>query len=130
MKPVFQDKFYVPGVPDAEQRGNCWPSAIASILEYSLEDMPEFMGEGWFNDTVQFLWERGYAMYYFIIGEAPYPQIGEDEYYLVSGKSPRGDFYHVVVHQNGKMVHDPHPSGAGIRTEEDIFLIREGKPIE
>lgn len=125
MKPVFQDRFYVPGVPEAEQRGNCWPSAIASVIERELKDVPDFMGDNWFNDTINFLWDNGYAMYYYIIGEEPYPEIEDDEYYLVSGKSPRGDFYHVVVCQNEDMVHDPHPSGAGLKTEEDIFLVRK-----
>jgi hypothetical protein len=47
----------------------------------------------------------------------------KDRFYLVSGKSPRG-IYHVCVYQNGIMVHDPHPTGEGIVTEE-IFEVIE-----
>lgn len=38
----------------------------------------------------------------------------KDEYYLVSGLSPRGSFRHIVIYQNGKLVHDPHPDNTGI----------------
>lgn len=47
----------------------------------------------------------------------------KDKYYLVSGYSPRGIF-HVCIYQNGVMVHDPHPTGEGILTEE-IFEVIE-----
>lgn len=41
--------------------------------------------------------------------------------YIVSGKSPRG-ISHVVIYINGKMIHDPHPSGAGVfETEDEKF---------
>lgn len=41
--------------------------------------------------------------------------------YIVSGLSPR-DVTHVVIYMNGQMIHDPHPSGSGVReTEKDKF---------
>lgn len=43
----------------------------------------------------------------------------KDEYYFVTGQSPRNkDINHIVIYQNGKMVHDPHPDNTGILTEE------------
>jgi hypothetical protein len=42
-----------------------------------------------------------------------------NEFYLASGTSPRG-VSHVVIYQNGKMYHDPHPSQAGLK-EDSIY---------
>jgi hypothetical protein len=33
---------------------------------------------------------------------------------LATGPSPRGDYNHVVIWQDGRCVHDPHPSGDGL----------------
>lgn len=42
-----------------------------------------------------------------------------DKYYFVAGTSPRNpDINHIVIYQNGKMVHDPHPDQTGILSEE------------
>jgi hypothetical protein len=48
----------------------------------------------------------------------------KDKYYLVSGLSPRGVF-HVCIYQNGIMVHDPHPTGEGINTEQQFEVIEK-----
>lgn len=37
----------------------------------------------------------------------------KDVFYIAAGPSPRG-VIHAVIYQNGKMVHDPHPSRDGI----------------
>jgi hypothetical protein len=37
-----------------------------------------------------------------------------DTPYLASGKSSRG-VDHIVIYQNGKLLHDPHPSGEGLK---------------
>ena len=43
-------------------------------------------------------------------------------YFLVCGESPRGVLHQVVYHGD-KMVHDPHPSNAGITTVKDAFVL-------
>ena len=43
-------------------------------------------------------------------------------YFLVCGESPRG-VLHEVVYLDGKMIHDPHPSNAGITTVKDVFVL-------
>lgn len=41
----------------------------------------------------------------------------EDQYYFVSGISPRDpEIAHIVIYKNGVMVHDPHPDNTGILT--------------
>ena len=46
-----------------------------------------------------------------------------DAYYLMRGLSPRlKNGYHMVVGQNGKMVHDPHPDKTGIIGDAAHFI--------
>lgn len=99
-------------------RGNCWQTVIACILEKEIEEIPHFVdiddkgGKNWFHHTIEFLNNIGWDLYQY----SEYPDY--DGYVLVSGKSPRGNFHHVVIYKNGKLFHDPHPSGEGIETEE------------
>ena len=120
MKPVHQTQFAAPaeGEPgDPKTTGNCTAACIASMLELNLADVPNFAvrpeGE-WWPWMLQWLTDRGWYAIAFP-GHFPYPG-----YYLVSGNSPRGDFKHLVVYCAGELVHDPHPSGAGI----------DGEPID
>ena len=110
MKPVDQTKF----VPDPydDECGNCLQAAYASILELPLEDVPHFAaipgddGEWWFA-ICRFVREHGYATA--LCDEPIEGAVG-----TASGKSPRGDFNHVVVVRGDEMIHDPHPSRAGL----------------
>ena len=34
--------------------GNCFPACLASVLELSLEEVPEIRGENWISDTNKF----------------------------------------------------------------------------
>lgn len=122
--PHKQTYFYG-GNEDGVTRGNCWQTVIASVLDLPLESVPHFVdideqgGENWWSHTARWLGERGYAMY------GSLKDIDTDEYQLVTGKSPRGNFYHVVVYQNGNMIHDPHPSNDGILSEDSFVVIRK-----
>lgn len=121
MTPTMQTYFYG-GNEDGVTRGNCWQACLASLLDLPLDDVPHFVdideqgGEDWWHSTVTWLWEKGFAMHV----PDTHPENG---YYLVTGKSPRGDFYHVVVYRNGELDHDPHPDGAGVLTEEHFVYI-------
>lgn len=128
MKPVFQDMFYEPGVETDKQRGNCMSACYASLLELELHEVPNFVqidvegGKNWWQHAIEFLWERGLCVYW-ITEHTDQPE--EGEYYLVFGLSPRGnDLRHIVVFQNGEMVHDPHPDNTGLLSHEGSYMIR------
>lgn len=117
MKPTHQTKF------GAE--GNCFDACVASLLEIPLEDVNYFRGEDtWYSDFQHWLAPRGLAyvevdcsktnpLYRF-----PMPVLA-----IGSGDSPRGaeaGAHAVVIELNQwdkTVVHDPHPSGAGIEGE-------------
>lgn len=115
MKPVDQDSFYD---PDKGTKGNCLTAAVASILELSLSEVPNFheSEEGFWFGFAKFLRERGFVFIEFHHND---PQL--DCYYLAHGKSPRTD--HSVVMRAGKLAHDPHPSRAGLVSEPQLVTI-------
>lgn len=121
-------------------RGNCFPAAIASILELSIDEVPnvetlyDIDGSFWLVVMETFLKKKGFelggneqfkiAFHRDIIDYNFDPALLDkslkyckDKYYLVAGMTVRG-FHHVVIYQNGKMVHDPHPTNEGLTTLE------------
>lgn len=109
MKPVIQNIFVgsIEGVP-----GNCFQAAVASVLNLPLEGVPHFMlFSNWFEIFEEWVAaSHGYRVMFETVEE----EVPADIFYVLSGKSPRGDFQHSTVGYNGKMVHDPHPSNAGV----------------
>ena len=124
---VDQDRFGGSHAPPGE-RGNCFQVCVATILGLPLDQVPHFYGtdgsveeqtaavqhwlaaRGWFRLATTWEWIRD--------GYFGAPLLPADSLVIVSGKSPRGDWEHAVVGrvENGAwtLVHDPHPSKAGI----------------
>jgi hypothetical protein len=116
MKPVRQTQLsdHARGV-----RGNCLRAAIASLLELEIEDVPAFeeLSDGaWFPALLDFLRERGYGFDQMDATDEP------TGYVIACGDSPRG-IYHAVIYRDGRLAHDPHPSGAGLVSVERYWLI-------
>lgn len=122
MKPVDQTVFGWPG-------GNCFSACVASILELPIEEVPYFMGDpeephdAWGRRLDAWLRPRGlYALHFENDPTAAdaYPISG---LYILGGRSPRGDFAHAVVACGKRIVHDPHPSRAGIGAIDGFTLL-------
>lgn len=107
------------------REGNCWQTVLACVLDLELDEVPHFVQIdvdtelNWFFNTYKWCEKRGLS----IVGTPNPPET--DDYILVVGKSPRGDFSHVVIYKDGKMFHDPHPSGEGLATQDDFYLITQ-----
>ena len=147
MIPVLQDSFYDADVPPEQQRGNCLSAVVASLIEVPLNTVPNFVQnnvdhEGdptwdWWNCMLDFVKESGFEMRYLRIendDRSTFPPPSEGEFYAVSGISPRNSkIYHIVIYQDGKMVHDPHPSQAGLVEITDLYhwtIIKPGEGNE
>ncbi len=115
MKPL--DQTILVGNPEGRP-GNCLQACVASILELSLEEVPHFVENEeveWQHAMIQWFKEKGYS----IFGtDGLYKPTG---YCIACGLSERG-FRHAVVWKDGELIHDPHPSRAGI-LETDWFYI-------
>lgn len=129
MIPVDQDRF---GDPD----GNCLQACLASLLELQLHEVPHFVGEAWRADLGEWLRARGL---WALLFAPPIPSTIDDAaawldetvlgYAIVSGQTPRG-LLHATVWRAGQLVHDPHPSRAGLLGVEDVIVLVPIDPAE
>ena len=123
MKPVPQTKLHNP----PEQNGNCLAAALASLLELDISEVPEFEdmeGDSWWFKLIDWLHSIGFHLVVWD-QEIHYPG-----FYIVGGTSPRGDFLHSVIYENGKLVHDPHPSGDGLVKIKDTWALLPFNPVQ
>ena len=136
MKPVDQEFVHL---PEIGQLGDCQRAVIASLLELPISEVPHFLQDAngdpsdyW--DSIQgFLASRGLA-YMHVPARSGTAFFGEgvDVYHEISGPSPRGGgVMHAVVGRNGVIVHDPHPSKAGLAGDpsewEHAFIVLAAK---
>lgn len=108
--------------------GNCVQACIATLLGASkLDDVPSFLwvdedktqkkGSHEFWEAVDdYLTEKGLVR--LMKGNNYYPEC----HYLVSGKTERGTSHMVVMFED-KLVHDPHPSRAGLIQRDITHLV-------
>jgi hypothetical protein len=115
MTPVKQSKLYV---PDGIHNGNCYAACLASLLDLPLWMVPpweDMFGRGaWYQRTEEWL-QRMFGLT--ILRTKGHEVEAMPEFYIANGLSPR-DVYHSVIFSAGKLVHDPHPSNAGIAEVE------------
>lgn len=108
-----------------EQRGNCFPACVASLIGYTLGSVPHFYAihpdnQAASNRAIRaWLSAQGYGVICLDWVDAVEWGLNfEGSVVIVSGKSPRGPHEHAVLGRiNGagwELVHDPHPSRAGI----------------
>lgn len=145
MIPKTQTRLHQGNKP--EERGNCFPSVIASMLEMDVEDViqiQEHYDTDWMDILLNWLSERNYIycsadhfkcfhpdLHYQLRWSGDKDEfineqcaLYKDQYYFVAGRSPRNsDINHIVIFQNGKMIHDPHPDRSGILTHEVFSTI-------
>lgn len=109
---LTQSRLHVPG----KQRGNCFPTVLACLMglddpEKVFQVQEHYDGDDWMDKLYEWLLNEGWE-YDWEDGH-----FDDDRIYMVSGDTERG-VCHVVLYQNGKLWHDPHPSGAGLISEE------------
>lgn len=123
MRAVDQTVFGFPG-------GNCFSACVASLLEIPLDEVPYFMGESlgldggaWWERFGEWLKPRGFYAMCFELKNEWRPQ----GLCILSGKSPRElanpHALHSVVADGDRVVHDPHPSRAGVVDQRDVVIL-------
>lgn len=123
-----EDGHSAAGVP-----GNCLQAAVASLLELEVDEVPHFaVYVDWFAAMRRWARERGGDFTYFSLPPDEYADAWETvvawgrehgTHVLLSGHSPRGPFLHVVVgNVDLEVVHDPHPSRAGLLAVVDAIV--------
>jgi len=107
------DQTYFEGDESGVQ-GNCLQAAFSSVLEKPLNSVPHFLE---FEDWIG-------ALYLYLDGKnldlrVYHTDPGVES--IATGMSPRG-VRHAIIWNRG-MVHDPHPSRAGLTDEPSEFWV-------
>lgn len=124
MKKLQQTRLHSP----PEILGNCFPTVIACFLDLnSPEDViqiqEKYKEDDWNNQLQKWLLEKGWE-WKKISGH-----LFDDSYYLVIGKTNRGNASHVCIYQNGELYHDPNPCNEGLITEDYFEVLEEKKKV-
>lgn len=118
MKPIDQTVF---STPEQKLKGNCLQACLASIFELPLEKVPHFaeMGSVWYEQMWE--WLKKFGLMPICVPKSRGRLVFG--YSIGNGPGPRG-FQHAVVCYNNEIVHDPHPSKAGlVEIQEFIELV-------
>jgi hypothetical protein len=111
------------GVP-----GDCLRACVASITGFEYEDVPHFAtyeGSDWWDAMRR--WARAHGNDFACLRVVNGSVRESFERYdgqpvIASGPSPRGPFLHsVVTDVDLNLLHDPHPSRAGLAEVEDVI---------
>lgn len=96
--------------------GNSLSACLATLLDIPLTDVPALIVGADAATINIWLAPRGLCLIeYSSIPPDDYKMMGIVIHHIISGPSPRGlPWLHSVVGRNGKIVHDPHPSRAGL----------------
>jgi len=123
--------------PDKGEIGNCFAAFLASILHLPIESIPHFVGDTEDEDDNAWIvalnaWLRPHNLCFLTISPDSewLARIGvHGMYHELSGISPRdSNNYHATVGLDGKLIHDPHPSKAGLAGNETIGIFAVLEP--
>ena len=95
---------------------NCMQCCVSYMLGLPLESVPDFATDGGWERFSEFVESKGYAAV-MLPGNSEF-----EADYLASGTTERGTS-HMVVMNDGKLVHDPHPSNAGLVEVQCVWLL-------
>lgn len=116
MTPVMQTTF-------GDGQGNCLQACLSSIFGVNILDIPWFgTRSDWYDQMNEWLARFDVVAIEIVISSVLEEDRRNLGYHLISGPSPRGDFWHAVVGKGGEMVHDPHFSGDGLVEEKQYTL--------
>ena len=108
-----------------EHPKGCFQACIASMLDLSLEAVPDFCAPGfggrdWWGGFLAWCAGRGLCPVevYLKAGSIHFAEIPDGVFCVLSGVSPRGNYLHSVIARSEKnllkIVFDPHESNAGL----------------
>lgn len=116
------------------ETGNCFNACLASLFEFPIEKVPNFFDVGgkdpatWWRAVRDWLRPYGFGVMNLDLTNPGMLQHFEG-IFIVSGESERG-VLHATLWENGKMIHDPHPTGTGILLPVGCGYSLSFKPVQ
>lgn len=116
-----------------QAKPNCWQVSAAAILGVPVEELPdqvkiEEAGKSFNNALLAYL-RRHHDKTFVVVEEgqrqAPL-RVDPDAMHIIIGeteRTPRNGNLHAVVGRGGELLHDPHPSRAGLTKVKDWHFI-------
>ena len=113
------------------QPGNCLSACLATILDLSIDDVPNFIDLSDTNDSQWRdrlnAWLAAMGLRAHHISFAPCPTealagFAPSSPFVLFGRSKK-NFEHAVVAAGPRVVHDPHPSRSGLATAHGMIII-------
>lgn len=109
--------------------GDCWRACVATLAYRTSDDVPHFVEQyegDWLYETNTWLREQlGKEL---VCTQPEFPITWADTRWLpmiAVGRSERGHGHAVLIDGNsGGMIHDPHPSRAGLVSIEAVFVLQ------
>lgn len=105
-------------------KGNCFQCCVSAVTKIPIKHVPNFcIYSDWWKRLNKFCYFYGLVPFNFV-----YDKRNEEFANLVnipviiSGKSPRGRFWHAVVKYKG-IIYDPHPRNNGLSSLEEQMII-------
>ena len=116
------------------ERDDCMRACLATYFSVPLADVPILRDDEWMQQVRDWVRPRGLGFITIAVpNEAVFRERFSEGLLIVSGPSARG-VDHAVLYLDGKLWHDPHPSGAGIQgvMQADFFyaLSPQMPPLE
>lgn len=114
------------GWVDQQGKYDCWWACMSSLTRIPLarfydtcgDPSPENDDDKLVAKTVQLLDQEGWDLHYFWHRHGAIPK----GWSIACGPGPRG-LQHSCLAYDGEIVHDPHPSRAGLNTIEDYEVL-------
>lgn len=122
--PLSKSVTFVTQTKFGPDEGNCLAACLAALFDVSIDNIPDFDSESkkskkrggvsWWELFEVWCHERGYHPV--ILPPSSKPA----GWSIISGKSPRG-LEHACIAHHGELLHDPHPSRAGLLNITDYI---------
>lgn len=105
-----------------DQKGNCFAACVASLTGLPLDTLTERIDMGRAEDPTEHWWTRAVR----VVADMGWCLAYHEDrvpvgYTIMSGMAERG-LLHSVVAYDGRMVHDPHYSRAGLLDGDRDFI--------
>lgn len=109
------------------ERGNCMAACWASILEVTIETVPDYQevaaaGGSWLN-TVNTWLSKHHGVIYVELQDWLTPVVIPDGFHLINGDGGGATAGHSCVGFCGRLVWDPHPRGTGLRSIDNYGVL-------
>lgn len=113
-------------VKDHGNASNCYQTTLACVLGVEIWQVPNFalffedshwpnIVNDWLRINHKVIEAQSSSLIEYHRGiRKEFPKEFKNVPYMLSDKSPRGPYRHVVIYKNGKMIHDTYPGGMGV----------------